>query len=146
MACRRAAKMSSPRGADGAARRLALHSGLRLAALCAAFGAFGCFGGGAPETPDSNGAVQIVRETLDGWKRGEASKRPDVTVNEPRWEQGFTLESFEVAPETQVNGYAVRCQAELELKDPAGRPVKETASYDVTTSPVVTIIRVGEDW
>ena len=81
---------------------------------------------------------------LNAWKDGK--KPGDVAaefkVNEPTWESGYKLLSYEVLPDEIANGSELRVTAKLTLRDPKGTAMKPlNATYAISTSPGVVINR-----
>lgn len=90
---------------------------------------------------------EIARQNLQAWREGKTidSLKP-VTIVEPRWQAGNTLENFAISDSIPDSEYQYRCKVELQLKNNQGKPVREVAEYVITTSPAVTMIRGSEGW
>lgn len=127
---------------DRPARRLGAGA-LLLYALLAA----GCGGAGAVAPPvDPDQARAVLRSTLDAWKAGRphdapGPESPPVRVADEEWLAGARLVAYEPLPKDQVVGVALRCPVKLTVQDRAGKTIKKTVTYNVTTAPTPAVIR-----
>ena len=105
----------------------------------------GC-GSSLPLESDRNQARTILTGALDAWKQGT---RPDasakVRVNDREWTDGSTLEAYELQGDGQKLGLNVQQTVALQLKTPAGKSVKKTVNYVVTTGSYPLVMRQDID-
>jgi hypothetical protein len=125
----------------------AKHRGVVILFLGALSLAPGC-GRSAPPPADPERAGQALRATLDAWKNGESVEAlqrqdPPVQVIDREWRSGRRLKNYKVGKAEPV-GADLRCQVDLTVHGPRGRPVTKRAVYSVGTSPALTVTREEE--
>jgi hypothetical protein len=117
-----------------------------LIAVGALLTAAGCGGSDARSLAlDPTAAKQSLEKALTAWKSGQTpdslkTSDPAIVVGDWSWSQGYKLTSFKVLNE-KSQGPNLCCTVELVVAAPKARAAKQTASYTVTTSPQVTVIR-----
>ncbi len=94
---------------------------------------------------DSNAARQSLETALGAWKSGQTPEslkagEPSIIVGDWTWSQGYKLTSFRVLEE-KSQGPNLYCTVELVVSGPKARAAKQKATYTVSTSPQVTVIR-----
>jgi len=105
---------------------------------------FGC--GQTLEKPvDPAQASEVVKTAFDAWKQGESygslkQRQPPLYFNEPEWEAGKKLVSYEVGPVT-LTGRQGRCSVKVKLEDKNGKVTERTIGYQVETTPAQVITR-----
>lgn len=104
----------------------------------------GC-GGGPPPPVNPPQARDALRTILDAWKKGESyeafkERNASFPVNEFEWGDGYKLSSYKIDSEKEM-GASLQCEVQLNLEDAKGNAVQRNARYQVTTSPVVTVVR-----
>jgi hypothetical protein len=107
----------------------------------------GC-GRSPPRPADPERAGQALRATLDAWKDGKSAEalqhqEPPVRVIDPEWRSGHKLKTYKVGRAEPI-GADLRCQVELTVHGPRGRPVTKRAVYSVGTDPALTVTREEE--
>ncbi|MFO0907465.1 MAG: hypothetical protein U0794_03750 [Isosphaeraceae bacterium] len=113
-------------------------------ALVLAITASGC-GGAAVARPASPDAAQsALRATLDAWQRGEKHGEGGVRVADEDWLAGQTLVSYRLLEpgDSAVVGIHLHCPVELTLRGPRGKAVKRRVTYEVTTEPTPSVLRL----
>lgn len=107
----------------------------------------GC--GDAPAASDPDAARAALEAALEAWKEGGTpasllERSPAVHVADYRWEAGYALQGYAIAESAADSGFDRRYPVELRLKTPRGRPSREKAVYNVSTSPSLTVVRDPE--
>lgn len=107
---------------------------------------------GCDSTPSSPHPVEPVkaRETLEAvltsWQEGAAIEswrdhEPEVVVQDLDWETGKELESFEILDDGNAMDAILRCEVRLTVTDSETGSSEKTVTYQVGTSPVITVFR-----
>lgn len=104
--------------------------------------------GGCSSSPGSGGpdeARTVLGTVLEAWKAGEspdaASERSGIVNGDPRWLAGYKLVGYRISDQSEPAGFDVKYEVALELQDPKGQAVRESAFYTVASRPVRTVIR-----
>lgn len=110
-------------------------------------GLTGC--SGAPRMSDPDSARTVLQTVLEQWQSGGTSTSllegsPSVHVADYRWEAGFKLTKYKIAESSATSGFDRRYPVELWLTTPKGKPARETAIYNVATTPSLTVVRDPE--
>ena len=87
----------------------------------------------------------MVKTAFDAWKQGESysslkERQPPLYFNEPEWESGKKLVSYEAGPVT-LTGRQGRCSVKVKLEDKSGKVTERTIGYQVETTPAQVITR-----
>ncbi|HMF11011.1 MAG TPA: hypothetical protein VKE94_01860 [Gemmataceae bacterium] len=111
-------------------------------------GMSGC--GKARPKADPHVARDTLRAALDAWKTGQPAdalqaRDPPIHVTDHEWRNGFALLEYEVSEKDQLFGPALRCQVQLTLRNPKGKPVNKNATYSVGTNNALTVVREDDD-
>jgi hypothetical protein len=90
-------------------------------------------------------ASEVVKTAFDAWKEGESygslkERQPPLYFNEPEWESGKKLMSYEAGPVT-LTGRQGRCSVKVKLQDKTGKVTERTIGYQVETTPAQVITR-----
>lgn len=120
-----------------------------IAAVCCGICLFtiGCGAQGAKSlTLDEALARQSLTKVLDTWKAGQKSDtlkttEPAITTNDWAWDHGYKLTAYKLTGGDRNDGANLHCNVELTLVDAKNRPAKQTATFVVGTSPVITVFR-----
>jgi hypothetical protein len=123
--------------------RNALHRALMLATLCGFIA--GCSGDSRPAPVNSAQAQEALKTALESWKEKKSidavRSASAITVQDQDWEAGLQLVSYKI----QGSGKAVDAHlyslVELVLRDQAGKEIRKTVTYMITTSPHITVFR-----
>jgi hypothetical protein len=104
----------------------------------------GCGTGSAPVDPDK--ARLALESALEAWKKQEApaslrKASPEIVVQDPDWNAGKQLDSFEILGEGTRDNANLRCKVRLRLREADGKNVEKQVGYVVGTSPVLTVFR-----
>ena len=67
-------------------------------------------------------------------------RQPPLYFNEPEWESGKKLVSYEAGPVT-LTGRQGRCSVKVTLQDKTGKVTERTIGYQVETTPAQVITR-----
>lgn len=118
--------------------------GVLLLALLA-----GCGGRKPPPVPDAAEARDALKSALDAWQQGKpidslAKQRPPMLVNDFEWAERKVLLGYELQGEGEMFGPTFRCQVLLVLEGTPGQPVKRQVTYQVATSPKISVVREFE--
>ena len=94
---------------------------------------------------DPGQASDVVNNAFDAWKEGEGygslkERQPPMYFNEPEWESGKKLVSYEAGPVT-LTGRQGRCSVKVTLQDKTGKVTERTIGYQVETTPAQVITR-----
>lgn len=121
---------------------------LRSCALCFAV-LTGCGESLQPASEPAQ-ARPILIKALDAWKQGTkieslALGSPPLRILDRDWSGGSTLVSYEFKGESQKLGLDIQQPVDLVLKTPAGKEVKKTVNYLVTTGDKPMITRQDAD-
>jgi hypothetical protein len=123
-------------------------SRLFFALIGSAFGLLlGCTGPTPPNPSDPAVGRETLQKALEAWKRGDSHEAyqkstPDVTVVERTWQKGSKLPDFEIAGDSAPAGYDVQFKVKLTVQDAAGKPTKQKAVYNVSTTPAIVVVRM----
>ncbi len=95
---------------------------------------------------DVEGAQRLVEASFTAWQNGKSvadmrEGQPPVYVAEELWSPSFKLERFSIDGPGTVDGTNVRMPVTIEGADAAGKPVRRSMVYIVTTTPAQTIAR-----
>lgn len=104
----------------------------------------------APPVVEVADGVSVVETALSAWRNSEQVQtlregKNSIFVADPQWESGWKLEEFKIVDQA-IDGFQARCKVNLTLKDPQGKPSKETAEYIATSAPKKTLTRSSEGW
>jgi hypothetical protein len=103
----------------------------------------------SPKPAEPAAARKTLQGAFDAWKEGKAqeaySRSSSVHIADDRWAGGYKLLDYDIASGEEVSGYDLNFRVTLNLEDPKGKTIKETASYKVAMSPKRVIIR-NEDF
>jgi hypothetical protein len=107
-------------------------------------GLLGC--GATPRQAEPETARATLRRALDAWQNGASPEAfqgasPTVTIVESRWQQGIRLLRYELNSDGTPSGFDVQFAVKLSLQDRAGKKFQEKALYNISTSPVLVIVR-----
>ena len=111
--------------------------------LCLLISAVGC--GGRPNLSlDENVARDSLTTALESWKKGERpeslkDRSPSIIVGDPIWIEGQRLVSYKVHDQGQSDGVNLHCKVDLVLANQQGKQSRQTITYIVGTSPVITV-------
>lgn len=105
--------------------------------------AIGC--GAKPVPADPEKARSVLRVALDHWKDGNSAnalkeRTPPIQMFDYRWQEGCRLSRYEVGEDVRSHGFDFRCRVKLWLMTDKGEFV-ESASYTISTSPALTVVR-----
>jgi hypothetical protein len=117
---------------------------LRSLLLCVAFASVGCSGSNTPSASDPAAGKETLRKVLDAWKGGESyatfkAANPSLTVVILPWEKGVKLTEYTIDDKSDMNGYDVKFTVRETTSD--GKKAGEKATYNVSTTPKVVVIR-----
>lgn len=128
-------------------RKSSLCSRRNLSAMITAalFFTCGCGQDARSFTLDPAAAKQSLEKALTAWKSGASpdslkASEPAIVVGDWAWSDGYKLNSFRVLEE-RSQGPNLHCTVELMVTGPKARTAKQKATYTVSTSPLVTVIR-----
>ncbi len=104
---------------------------------------------GKPPPADASTARATLQRFLDAWKAGTTpdafeQTSPSVAVVEPLWKEGSRLLSYDLDGSEMPAGFDLCFSVKLSLVDPEGTKSEQKASYTVSTSPALVIVR-GEE-
>jgi hypothetical protein len=121
-------------------RRAAL---LSCVLLVLGLGVTGC-SRGSRLSLDENTARDSLKTALESWKKGDTQKAlkdrsPSIIMGDDSWEAGKRLVRFKVQEPGVSDGVNLHCKVELVLADKDGGESRQTITYIVGTSPVITI-------
>jgi hypothetical protein len=99
--------------------------------------------------PDLDQAREVVARALDQWKNSVkvedvAQLEPPMHVSDHDWSAGRQLVEYRVG-ETSLHGNNAKIAVALTLKLPQGGAKKTSATYLVSTQPVISIVRSDLD-
>ena len=99
-----------------------------------------------PAASNPEVARQALEKALAQWQAGQqvdalAAASPQIYVNDFDWQDGRKLKQFQVAGPVEEVGLQVRLPVALDVEHASGQIVRTQASYSVSTSPVVSIVR-----
>ncbi len=83
---------------------------------------------------------------LTSWQAGAtiASWRdhdPEVVVQDIDWETGKSLDTFEILGDGEALDAILYCEVKLTIVDDESETREKTVTYQVGTSPVITVFR-----
>ena len=109
----------------------------------------GC-GSSLPAASDPSQAQELVLTRAARRLEARATRparlaTPAVRVNDREWADGSTLEAYELQGDGQPLGLNVQQTVALQLKTPAGKSVKKTVNYVVTTGSYPLVMRQDID-
>jgi hypothetical protein len=94
---------------------------------------------------DPDKARDVLKQSMEAWQKGETPDafklRTNITVAERRWNDGVQLLSFEIATESDMNGFDWQCTVKTKIKDKNGKTSEEKAIYCVSTAPNLVVVR-----
>jgi hypothetical protein len=94
---------------------------------------------------DPDRARATLRQALDAWQKGETPdafrERTSVTAVEPKWQAGVRLVGHEMLGEGEMSGFDWQCKVRLSLENAGGKKSQEKATYSISTSPTLVIVR-----
>ena len=116
-----------------------------FAAACLALIFAGCGSKEVPQPIDTVEAGRHLESALKSWKADEsytglAERSPSIVFNEPLWQDGAKLLSYELEP-VELQGRQGRCTAKLSLKDKTGKQYERRIGYVIDTVPRIVIVR-----
>jgi hypothetical protein len=102
-----------------------------------------------PPAADPDAARGALHAALDAWQRGDSfgslgTAQPPIYVTDWKWRAGAKLVRYEIATIDRPLGADLRCPVQLWIDKGKGKPVRETAEYNVATHPALTVARVGD--
>ncbi len=110
--------------------------------------AIGGCGGYSPEAHrvDPPTAKSTLVAVLTSWQEGATpeswrQKKPEVVVQDPDWNAGAKLKSFELLDDGKAVDANLNCRVKLILQIPEKGETERNVSYVVSTSPVLTVFR-----
>lgn len=88
-------------------------------------------------------ARDACKTFLTAWKEGKKATdlAPKIVGKDSDWENGRTLESFEILPEERSDGANLFLKVKRTIKTQKGAVLEQEVGYVVGTSPVVTVFR-----
>lgn len=91
-------------------------------------------------------ARQTLTKVLDHWKSGATpeslrSAQPEIVVQDPEWEGGAKLASYEVLDQGEARDAFMVIKVKLTLVDRNEKEVTKEVGYLVSTEPVLTMHR-----
>lgn len=97
-------------------------------------------------TVDTSAAKEACQTFLNAWKDGKKAEdlAPKIVGKDSDWENGRTLESFEILPEQRSDGANLFFTVRRTIKTPKGAVLQQEVGYVVGTSPVVTVFRTDQ--
>jgi hypothetical protein len=103
-----------------------------------------------PSETDPAKGREALTSALETWKKGGAPAdlkkgSPAVVVSDPDWEGGWLLLDYRVDPTERRAGVDLRLTATLTLKGPAGKTVRKTAGYVISTGSRLSVLRDDPD-
>lgn len=107
----------------------------------------GCGSSGVNPNPvDPERAREVLKTTLESWKKGEAmsslsTASPAITAQDFDWMNGASLVSYQLVDEGKTMDANLLVAVNLIIKTKDGKEVKKSVSYLVTTSPAITVFR-----
>lgn len=107
--------------------------------------------GAAGLSIDKTTGMEALTTFLDTWKSGGTidslkSKSPAIEGSDFNWNDGATLESYEVVKEVRNDGANIDVLVELNITDKEGAASTVQATYTVGTEPVITVVRSDEEF
>lgn len=103
----------------------------------------GCEQNARSLTVNETSARDACQTFLTAWKEGKkaADLAPKIVGKDSDWENGRTLESFEILPEERSDGANLFLKVKRTIKTQKGAVLEQEVGYVVGTSPVVTVFR-----
>lgn len=106
----------------------------------------GCGGPSSPYPVESETARQTLQEVLQSWKDGAAIESwrdhsPEVVVQDIDWETGKALADFEILGDGNPLDAILYAEVMLTIVDDESESREKTVTYQVGTSPVITVFR-----
>ena len=116
-----------------------------FAAVCLVLAFAGCGTNNVPQPIDTAEAGRHLEAALKSWKADEpysglADRSPSIVFNEPLWQDGAKLLSYDLEP-VELQGRQGRSTAKLTLKDKAGKQYERRIGYVIDTVPRIVIVR-----
>lgn len=113
--------------------------------ILVAVGASGCKRGFTAPKADPEKSREILRQGLDAWKKGETpdslKSSASITFKDPEWDKGTKLTDYKVQGDGQAFGHDWECKVKLSLQNSKGDKSEKTATYDMSTSPSLSVTR-----
>jgi hypothetical protein len=104
-----------------------------------------------PQPANADAARVALQTALDAWQRGDSfdslgTSQPPIYVTDWKWRSGAKLVRYEITSSDRPLGADLRCPVKLWIDrgKGKGKPVSETAEYNVGTHPALTVARVGD--
>jgi hypothetical protein len=103
--------------------------------------------GAAPHDPtfDPSVARSALVESLEAWKAGRVKalkeRTPPIRFEDDDLATGFLLTSFDLPAESGPRGSHEGVLVRLSLRDRKGKMVERRATYQVSTSPSLNVLR-----
>lgn len=115
-----------------------------LAAVCG-LGVLGC-GPSRPEPSDPALGRDTLAGALDAWKGGDTpdgyrAVAPAVTVVDRHWQKGVKLLDYEIDGDGKPDGFDVQFKVKLTVQSAAGKKSQDKATYNVSTTPKLVVVR-----
>lgn len=107
----------------------------------------GCGGASAESgAADAERARQVLRDTLDSWKKGEplsatALRTPSVHVDDEDWLAGARLVGYRIEKGDELSGDHLRCPVVLTFRGNRGKARTMSVVYHVATDPTPVVTR-----
>jgi hypothetical protein len=91
-------------------------------------------------------ARDACTEFLTAWKNGKKAGdlAPKIIGKDSDWDNGKTLESFEILPEQRSDGANIHFKVKRTVKTVKGVTQEQEVGYVVGTSPVTTVFRTDQ--
>lgn len=87
-------------------------------------------------------ARDALQTFLTAWKDGKKPEDlPKMTGKDSEWDQGKTLEAFDILPEQRTDGANLFLKVRRKVKTKKGVLQDQEVEYVVGTAPVVTVFR-----
>lgn len=122
---------------------------IRLALPLCTLGSILLFFGGcesAPTSSDPEKGKEILLKSLDSWKNGETveslqAASPSILFVDFQRRKNWKLLGFEIDPKFSPSGFDVQFVVHLSLQSTEGKPIKQKAKYNVSTTSKLVVVR-----
>lgn len=99
-----------------------------------------------PSSSDPEKGKVILQKGLDSWKNGDPVESlqagsPPVTFVDFQRQKNWKLIDYEIDPKSSPSGFDVQFVVQLSLQSPEGKPTKQKAKYNVSTTPKLVVVR-----